>query len=147
MPNNEINGTDILVLIDPNGGTTYKNVVCLTSNTITNSVTQIDASSKCGSKFMPGSKFESSITGEGNAIDPDTGTPTNQGYAELYSLFTQKKTVSIKFGKATPTTGDYTYDGPAYISDLELVAPFDELTKFTVTFICTAPPFTQTITY
>jgi hypothetical protein len=80
-------------------------------------------------------------------IDPDTGTPTNQGYAELYSIFTKGAIVSIKFGKATPTTGDVTYGGTAYISELELVAADDELATFSVTFTCAAPPFTQTVTY
>jgi len=147
MPNNEINGRDIILMIDPTGGSSFVNVICLTSNTITNSLTELDASSKCGNKFIQGAKFDSSITGEGFVIDPDTGAPTDKGYNDLFKLFTQRATVGIKFGKATPTTGDAVYTGTAFITQLEAVAGDDELYKFTITFKCAAPPFTQTITY
>jgi hypothetical protein len=55
--------------------------------------------------------------------------------------------VGIKFGKATPTTGEAVYSGTAFITSLEQVAADDELVTFTVTMKCAAPPFTQTITY
>lgn len=147
MANNEVNGRDIVVLIDPTDVGSYKAVVCLTSNTITNSLTELDASSKCGNKWVPGVKFEATVSGEGFLIDPDTGTPTNQGYPELYDLFDSRTVFPIKFGKATPTTGDAVYSGDAFITNLELVAADDELTTFSVTFRAAEPPFTQTITY
>jgi predicted secreted protein len=147
MPDNKVNGRDIIVTFDAAGGSSYKAVVCLTSNTITNSVTSLDASSKCGNAFQPGVKFESSVNGEGFLVDPDTGTPSNAGYPELYAAFTQRKIGTIKFGKASPTTGDAVYGGTAFVTELELVAADDELTTFTVTFTCAAPPFTQTVTY
>lgn len=143
----KVNGRDILVAIDLTGGTTYKTVVCLTSNTITNSVTELDGSSKCGNEFTPGVKFDSSIDGEGFLLDPDSGTPTNVGYPELYTAFVNRTIVGIKFGKATPTTGEAVYSGTAFITNLEQSAPNDELVTFTVTFKCAEPPFTQTITY
>lgn len=143
----KVNGRDILVAIDLTGGTTYKTVVCLTSNTITNSVTELDGSAKCGNEFVPGVKFDASIDGEGFLVDPDTGTPTNIGFPELYTAFVNRLVVGIKFGKATPTSGEAVYSGTAFITSLEQSAPDDELVTFTVTFKCAAPPFTQTITY
>lgn len=147
MAENEINGRDILIQIDPAGGTSYKTVVCLTSNTMTQSLTELDASSKCGNKWIPGKKFEATISGEGFLVDPDTGTPTNQGFSELYDLFENRTIIAIRFGVATPTTGDAVYTGDAFIQQLEAVAPDDELSTFSVTFRATEPPFTQTITY
>ena len=147
MANNEINGRDVIVMIDPAGGSSYVNVVCLTSNTITNTLTELDASSKCGNKFIQGQKFDSTITGEGFVIDPDTGTPTDKGYNDLYTLFKNRSIVGIKFGKAAPTTGDAVYTGTAFITQLEQVAADDELVTFSITFKCAAPPFDQTITY
>lgn len=143
----KVNGRDILVAIDLTGGTTYKTVVCLTSNTITNSVTELDGSAKCGNEFVPGVKFDASIDGEGFLVDPDTGAPTNIGFPELYTAFVNRLIVGIKFGKATPTTGEAVYSGTAFITNLEQSASDDELVTFTVTFKCAAPPFTQTITY
>jgi predicted secreted protein len=147
MATTEINGRDIIVLIDPAGGTSYKTVVALTSNTITNSVTSLDGSSKTGNVFVPGVKFQASISGEGFLVNQATGTPTNQGFAELYSLFTARTQFTIKFGKASPVTGDEIYTGTVYITKLEEVAADDTLTKFSVTFECANPPFTQTVTY
>mgnify|MGYP002737649928 FL=1 len=143
----KVNGRDILVAIDVTGGTSYKTVVCLTSNTITNTLTELDGSAKCGNEFVPGVKFDSSIDGEGFLVDPDTGSPTNAGYPELYKAFTDRAIVGIKFGKATPTTGEAVYTGTAFITNIEQVAADDELVTFTVTFKCAEPPFTQTITY
>lgn len=143
----KVNGSDILIAIDLAGGTSYTTVVCLTSNTITNTVTELDGSSKCGNEFVVGTRFDASIDGEGFLVDPDTGTPTSKGYPELYTAFVNRLVVGIKFGKATPTTGEAVYSGTAFITNLELSAPFDELATFTVTFKCAAPPFTQTITY
>lgn len=143
----KVNGRDILVAVDLAGGSSYTTVVCLTSNTITNTLTELDGSAKCGNEFVPGVKFDSSIDGEGFLVDPDTGTPTNVGFPELYKAFTQRSIVGIKFGKATPTTGEAVYTGTAFITNIEQVAADDELVTFTVTFKCAEPPFTQTITY
>lgn len=147
MANNFVNGRDIVISIDPAGGTSYKLVVCLTSNTMTSRLTELDASSKCGNQWVAGQKFDETITGEGFLIDPDTGTPTNQGFPELYSLFTGRTQFTAKFGKASPTTGEATYSGPAFLTNLEEVAADDQLVKFTFTMRAAQPPFTQTIVY
>ena len=147
MAQNEVNGRQMLVLIDPAGGTNYKTVICLTSNTLTNSLTELDASSKCGNKWQPGEKFEATISGEGYLVDQDTGTPTDQGFNELYDLFENRVTFAVKFGKVTPTTGEAIYTGDAFFTQLELVANDDELTTFSFTMRAAEPPFTQTITY
>lgn len=143
----KVNGRDIIIAIDPLGGTSYTKVICLTSNTITNTLTELDASCKEGNQFVPGVKFDASVDGEGFLVDQDTGTPTSQGYPELYSLYTSRAVIGLKFGKATPTTGESVYAGTAFITNLEMVAGDDELVTFSVTFKCAAPPFTQTITY
>lgn len=146
---NEINGTSIVVLIDVTGGTTYKLIVCLRSNSMITSITELDASAKCNpaGKWIAGSKIDQTVTGEGNVIDPDTGVPTNNGFPELYSALINGTVVGIKFGKVTPTTGDAIYTGTAIITKLDEVAPYDGITTFTFTARSVAPPFTQTITY
>lgn len=145
----EINGSNIIVAIDPAGGTSYKLIVCLTSNTLTTGITELDASSKCNpsGKWIPGTKIDQTLTGEGNLLDPDTGTPTNVGYPELYSLMTAGTIVTVKFGKVSPTTGEAIYTGSAFITQVEQVAPYDELVTFSFTLRASSPPLTQTITY
>lgn len=145
----EINGSNIIVAIDPAGGTTYKLIVCLTSNTMTTGITELDASSKCSpsGKWIPGTKIDQTISGEGNLLDPDTGIPTNIGFPELYSLMTQGTIVTCKFGKVSPTTGEAVYSGSAFITKCEEVAPFDALVTFSFTLRASSPPLTQTVTY
>jgi predicted secreted protein len=147
MAQNEVNGRDMVVLIDPTDVGSFKSVVCLTSNSITNNLTELDASSKCGNKWVPGVKFDATLSGEGFFIDADSGAPTNQGYEQLYSLFKNRTIFPIYFGKAIPTTGDASYSGDAFVTNLELTAADDELTKFTVTFRAAEPPFIQTVAY
>jgi predicted secreted protein len=146
MAQTEINGSDIIVLIDRTGSGTFVPMACLKSNTISSSLTELDGSSKCGNKWIPGSKFEDTITGEGNAIDQD-GANTVNSYTQLYALFSEKVQFPVKFGKASPTSGDVVYSGICFITKFELVAPFDELMTFSITLRNTAPPFTQTMTY
>lgn len=146
MAQSVINGSDILVLIDRTGSGTFVPMACLKSNTLSASLTELDASSKCGNSWVPGSKFEDTITGEGNAIDQD-GANTVNSYTQLYSLFAEKVQFPVKFGKASPTSGDVVYSGTCFITKFELVAPFDELQTFSITFRNIAPPFTQTMTY
>ena len=146
MAQTEINGSDIIVLIDRTGSGTFVPMACLKSNTISSSLTELDGSSKCGNKWIPGSKFEDTITGEGNAIDQD-GANTVNSYTQLYALFAEKVQFPVKFGKASPTSGDVVYSSTCFITKFELVAPFDELQTFSITLRCTAPPFTQTKTY
>lgn len=157
----EVNGSQILVAIDPTGGSTFtKMIVCLTSNSISTNITELDASSKCNptGKWISGSKIDQTVTGEGNLLDPDTGIPTNVGYPELYSLAVQQAQgllatpPTVKIGRVVngvfaPTTGEAVYTGPIIITQLEQVAPFDELVTFTFSFRSASPPFTQTITY
>jgi predicted secreted protein len=142
----EINGTDILVLIDRTGSGTFVPMACLKTNTISASLTELDGSSKCGNKWLPGSKFEDTISGEGNAIDQD-GANTVNSYTQLYDLFSSKVQFPVKFGKASPTSGDVVYSGICFITKFELVAPFDALMTFTITFRNANPPFLQTMTY
>ena len=147
MAQNEVNGRDLLVFIDPAGGTSWKSVICLTSNTISNSLTELDATSKCSNKWVPGAKFEATITGEGFLVDQDTGIATDLGYPELYDLFDSKVTFNVKFGKASANTGEAIYTGSAFITKLDLVAKDDALTTFSITIRSATPPFTQTLTY
>ena len=146
MAQTVINGSDTLILIDRSSTGDFIPMICLKSNTLSGSLTELDASSKCGNSWVPGSKFEDTITGEGNAIDQD-GSSSANSYDQLYSLFIQKTVFPVKFGKASPTSGDVVYSGPVFITKFELVAPFDELQTFSITLRGTTPPFTQTKTY
>ena len=142
MADTYINGTDWLVSIDPTGGSTFKPVACLTSNKFSTSLTDIDVSSKCGNQWIPGSKFEDTIEGEGFAID-QTGTPSKESYNQLHVLYTNKTKFSARFGKANPVTGDSYYEGEVFITKMDIDAPWNEAVTFNITFRVTLPPLEQ----
>ena len=67
MAERKVAGDDVLLFIDPAGGTTYELVVCLTSNSFKIANAIIDAKSKCGPDNLPGVQtFE--VTFEGQII-------------------------------------------------------------------------------
>lgn len=142
MADTYINGTDWLVSIDPSGGSTFKPVACLTTNKFSSSFTDIDVSSKCGNQWIPGSKYEDTIDGEGFAID-QTGTPSKESYNQLYALYANKTKFTARFGKASPISGDTYYEGEVFLTKFELDAPWNEATTFNVTFRVVFPPLEQ----
>jgi len=146
MADTYINGTDWIVSIDPAGGTNFKPVACLTSNKLSSTFTDIDVSSKCGNQYIPGSKFEDTLEGEGFAID-QTGTPSKESYNQLHDLYVAKTKFTARFGKAAPTTGETYYQGEVFITKIDLDAPWNEAATFNITFRVTLPPLTQYSAY
>ena len=73
MSEHKVQGGNMLLFIDPTGGTNYDTVVCLTSVSSTMSVQPIDASSACGPDKAPGS-IDISYSFEGQHLqDPASG--------------------------------------------------------------------------
>lgn len=115
----EISGNDILLFIDPSGGTSYDLVVCLTSNSIDRTTNQIDASSKCGPNLLPGTQ---QITVPFEFHDVLDTANLELSEADLHTLWAAKTIFSWKFGKAIPAAGDVTYTGIGFLATLNLVA-------------------------
>lgn len=112
----KVNGKDILLFIDPtNVGTTYKTIVCLTSNSLKRTTAILDAASKCGPDSQPGAQTISvDFTGQ-TVVDPDA-THTSEG--DLHDLWASSATFKWKMGPAVPVEGDVVYTGSGFISDL-----------------------------
>lgn len=149
MSETKINATDWLVSIDPAGDNNWKVVACLTTNDLNSDNSAIDVSSKCGPEWIPGSKFEQTIEGEGFAID-QTGTPSKESYNQLYELFAAKTVFPIRFGKASPGADETYYEtttGGATIETCNINAPYNEGLTFNVTFRITQPPMAQLTGY
>ncbi len=67
MAERKISGNDVLLFIDPAGGTTWELVICLTSQSLTRATSEIDAKSKCGPDKSPGSQ-EINVDFEGQVM-------------------------------------------------------------------------------
>ena len=67
MAEHKVQGSNMLLFIDPTGGTNYDMVVCLTSVGCSASVSVVDASSACGPDKSPGT-VEMSYSFEGQHL-------------------------------------------------------------------------------
>jgi hypothetical protein len=141
MAERKVNGKDILLFIDPDGGTDYQTIVCLTSNSKKLTTAILDAASKCGPDSQPGAQTISvDFTGQ-VVVDPDAEKISEAG---LYPLWSASTEIGWKIGPATPVEGDVSYTGQGFISDLSDTYDMNGST-FTGTIAVSGTP-TQTIT-
>jgi hypothetical protein len=120
----------MLLFIDPNGGTDYDTVVCLTSVGKSDSITVVDASSACGPDKSPGT-LELSYSFEGQHLqDPNTGKISG---TSLRQLLRSKTTIGWMIAPETPVTGDEIEEGTGYLSELSSTYAFDSVGTFTGT--------------
>jgi hypothetical protein len=115
MAQRKVIGKDILLFIDPAGGTEYKTLVCLTSNGLNRTTAITDAASKCGPDSQPGAQTISiPFTGQ-IMVDPETGKASE---GDLHDLWANSTNIGWKIGPAVPVDGDIIYSGQGFISDL-----------------------------
>ena len=116
MAERKVAGNDVLLLIDPAGGTSYDLVVCLTSNSFKIANAIIDAKSKCGPDNLPGVQtFE--VAFEGQIIYSPASNRI--GVYELLTLAKNKTTIGWKMATASPVTGDVVTSGTAFIANVD----------------------------
>lgn len=129
MAQHKISGNDVLLFIGDDG-ISYDTVICLTSNGVTRAVNSIDAATKCGPDTLPGN-ISNGVSFEGQVmLDPDANYA---GIDALDEFWRNKTTVYWKIGPATPVTGDVTYSGTGFISQLDETAAMDAPTTFSGT--------------
>jgi hypothetical protein len=128
MAEHKIEGGNMLLFIDPNGGTAYDIVVCLTSVSKSDSVTVVDASSACGPDKSPGT-IELSYAFEGQHLqDPDSGKISG---TDLRILLRAEQTIGWKIAPETPVAGDEIESGTGFLSELSSTYAFDSVGTFT----------------
>ncbi len=127
MAERKVSGADLLLFIDPLGGTSYSLVVCLTSQSMTRVTNEIDAKSKCGPDKSFGTK-EVGIDFEGQVIY--SAAASRLGIFELHELWEDNTVFSWKYGRATPVEGDVVYTGMAFLSKLDETAGQDDVATF-----------------
>ena len=130
MSEHKVQGGTMLLFIDPAGGTSYDTVVCLTSVSKEDSLSEVDASSACGPDSSPGT-LSLSRSFEGQHLqDPLTGKISG---TSLRSLMYAKTTVGYMIAPETPVTGDEIETGTGYISALSSSYSFDNVGTFSGT--------------
>lgn len=130
MAEHKIQGGNMLLFIDPTGGTNYDTVVCLTSVSISDSVQPVDASSACGPDKSPGA-VQISISFEGQHLqDPNTGSISG---SNLLLLLRAEQTIGWKLSPVTPVGGDEIQEGIGFISELSSTYSYDSIGIFSMT--------------
>lgn len=132
MAEHKVQGGNMLLFIDPNGGTDYDMVVCLTSVGVSMSVSTVDASSACGPDKSPGA-LEISYSFEGQHLqDPNIGSLSG---TDLRILLNAEQTIGWKLSPETPVEGDEIQEGTGFISELSSTYAFDSVGTFTGTIM------------
>jgi hypothetical protein len=130
MAEHKVEGGNMLLFIDPTGGTSYDIVVCLTSVSKSDSVTVVDASSACGPDKSPGT-VELSYAFEGQHLqDPNSGKISG---TDLRLLLRAEQTIGWKIAPESPVTGDEIEEGTGFLSELSSTYAFDSVGTFTGT--------------
>ena len=130
MAEHKVEGGNMLLFIDPNGGNAYDIVVCLTSVSKADSVTVVDASSACGPDKSPGT-IELSYAFEGQHLqDPDSGKISG---TDLRFLLRDEQTIGWMIAPETPVTGDEIESGTGFLSELSSTYSFDSVATFSGT--------------
>lgn len=113
MAETNISGGEYWLMIDPEDGTDYSNVVCLTDHELSLSNSTQTKQTYCGPLSIPGDQSQS-IAFNGIIVkDPDTG---RLSAPDVYTLAQNKTTFSWKSGSLNPEGGDITKTGRGYFS-------------------------------
>lgn len=117
MAERKVAGKDVLLFIDPAGGTNYALVVCLTQNSLNRTASQIDNATKCGPDLGPGA--QSATVDFTGVVVYGNDDATRITEAQLNAAWETGATVGWKMGTATPVAGDAVYTGTGFIADLK----------------------------
>jgi predicted secreted protein len=142
MAEHQLQGQDYLLKIDPAGGTTYSTVVCLKSFDFNAENAEVDSSSFCESRILPG-LTTTTLDFEGiQLFDPATLKVSG---ADLFDVLTAKDEIGWQMVPLVPESGDVTRSGKGYIFSLSENYSLNEPCTFTSS-IKVAGAVTQTIT-
>lgn len=143
MAERKIKSRSWLLYASDDAGVTQKVVACLTSKELAGSNGAIDASSDCGNEYLAGDLVEQTVNIEGFTTLGAEATKVSS--SQLYTYWLNKTTFNAEIKRATEVTGDVSYQGDVFVSDLSINANDNEVVSFTATLTVAVPPLTQTI--
>jgi len=129
MAEHKVQGSNMLLFIDPLGGTDYSLVVCLTSVGKKDSVAIVDAASACGPDKSPG-VLDLSYSFEGQHLQDPSGTISG---TDLRILLRGETTIGWMIAPDSPVAGDEIESGTGYLSELSSNYAFNSVGTFTGT--------------
>lgn len=128
-----VNGIDIFLEISTDNGTTYKKVVCLIKQGIDKSRGNNETETQCGTIVGKGS-LKQSIPIEGAVNDVLTAEQVNYlSYTQLDAIITDGTAVMVKIKHPADTGAVVNLSGKAYLTDLKLDIPMNNVATFSGT--------------
>lgn len=110
----KIAGGEYWLFIDPNGGTDYSNVVCLTDHSLTLSNASNTTQTYCGSFATAGDQTKSIAFNGLIVIDPET---QEISAPDLFTLAQNRSVFSWKYAKGeNPSSVDFIKSGSGFFS-------------------------------
>jgi hypothetical protein len=114
MATKKIAADSYFLFVDPAGGTSYSDVVCLTDFNFSGSTAVNDAGTMCGPDQSAGDITSTIALNAAYMLDPDTGEISAPN---IFTLWQDKTTFGWKIGPAdTAATGDVTKTGIGFFS-------------------------------
>ena len=137
-----MNGTDIILSISEDTGTTFDIIGRATVVNLTTGVEEIDTTTKqsAGNKEIIAGKFSWSMTVEA-LVTYDAETDTDKPN-DLYNLQVAKTKIDVKFGSVNP--GEFDHQGSCFITEYSQSAGTEETATYSATFTGTGA-LTQTV--
>lgn len=119
------------------GGSAYKPVACLTSNSLKSTLGVIESKTKCdpGVTKKTAGSFNYTIDAEGEYLDTTSvgGDDAKTSHDALLLLQIAKTLVTWKIDTEVGNADSIKYYGTAYITDLGATWPVDAVTTFSAT--------------
>jgi len=113
MAERKITANSYLLSIDPLGGTSYDNIVCLLNHAFSLTTETNDSSTFCGPDSSPGTTSSNVTFTAVTMLVADTG---HTSAPDIFDLANAKTVFSWEIGPATPASGDMVKTGMGYFS-------------------------------
>ena len=141
MAERKVNGKEWFFFIDPAGGTSYKLLVCLTSNSLHRTSSSIDAASYCGPDTRPGAQTVTVDVAGQVMFEPDADHVSE---GDLHDLWDDATVIGWKLSRGTPVDGDLIYSGTGSILTLNTTSDLNGMLTFDANIGVTGVP-TKTV--
>lgn len=134
---NPINATNYVLKISTDGGTTFNALAELQNATLSTSMETRDTTTKdsAGWRELGEGLRQWSMTGSGLVVFAPSGSMLAPD--DVFTLLGNRTKVTLQF--TTANTGDYEWEGDAYVTELSLEGGTEDNLTFSVTFEGTGP--------
>jgi hypothetical protein len=113
MAERKIDGSTVILMIDPAAGTDWQLPICLTTNGLAATTAANNSTTKCGNISTPGDQAVTISLDGAVFLNPDAG---HIDISSLFSLWQDQTEFSWRMGPLNPVANDVIRTGNGYFS-------------------------------